>query len=523
MRLLPAVALVLAGCFPEGEDGGGTPGASAAGTGTGCVEANLVAQCPPGSSPDLSAAATSACEGRIDALLSGAGGSVHAACRGEGECLVVCNFDSPCACGVERITHEGIFCVDCQGASACGNAFCEGGEDPDSCPVDCAAACSAGMQRCNGPHREDCNARGTWERVECRDDQACEVNSYGVACQPFLSPSGGTYGGTGWQDVALDGEPADLYFAARRLGCPAGQFFCVPLAWVDDDTVLGVQGRNVVLMSARGTDAETLPLAGQPEQIGFDSPWVAVSARQPIFYNVVTRQQRSAEAIVDDITPLEWGGATVDSAHRRAAVGFAATRQPFVTIYSLADGRVEAMLRYAAPGLEQPAASLAFSPDGTLLAELRPEGRLIVWNVEERKHTHLIDLENDPRGFPTPGRQVAFTRGAGPYVVMTSTAWAEIWDLDAGARVRRADGRQANGFANLFALSPDGRIIATSVSPYGGVSLLFLASGQHIRVLGSGTPVGGMVNDLYPGAFAPDGRRFALGAFLYTAGDPGGP
>ena len=492
-------------------DDPGTPGTNGANTGISCAESDLIAQCPPGSSPDLSAQATSACEGQVDIPLVGEGGSVHAACKGQSECLVVCNFDIPCTCGLDRITREGVFCVDCAGAAACGNAKCEGGEDPATCPVDCAMVCSAGQQRCNGRNREDCNGQGSWETVECRDDQACELQG-GVACQPFLSPSGGTWPGTGWETLHLPADPADIYFAETEFACPGNSGACTPVGWVDDTTLLGTIGAGLALLPTDGRSAEMLSVSIPQAGLGLGLPWVVTSDRQPVLFNLDTRQSRTAEPVVDDVTPLLTGGVAVDATRGRAAVAFAANGQPFVALYTLADARIEAMLRYAAPGLTSAAAALAFSPDGQLLAELRPEGRTIVWNVAERKHTRLIDLEIDPQGFSNPGVAVAFTAGVGPLLLATTSAWVEIWDLEENKRVRRSEGRALEGFGGRFSLSPDGRIAASLAAGVGGVGLYLVPSLNFVRTLGADLQAGAGM-----GVFSADGRRLAVGKYVFTS------
>lgn len=415
-------------------DDPGTPGTNGANTGISCAESDLIAQCPPGSSPDLSAEATSAREGRVDIPLVGEGGSVHAAC-----------------------------------------------------PVDCAMVCSAGQQRCNGRNREDCNGQGTWETVECRDDQACELQG-GVACQPFLSPSGGTWPGTGWETLDLPADPADIYFAETEFACPGNAGACTPVGWVDDTTLLGTIGAGLALLPTDGGSAEmlsvTIPLAG----LGLGLPWVVTSDRQPVLFNVDTRQSRTAEPVVDDVTPLLTGGVAVDAARGRAAVAFAANGQPSVALYTLADARIEAMLRYAAPG------------------------RTIVWNVAERKHTRLIDLEIDPQGFSNPGVAVAFTAGVGPLLLATTSAWVEIWDLEENKRVRRSEGRALDGFGGRFSLSPDGRIAASLAAGVGGVGLYLVPSLNFVRTLGADLQAGAGM-----GVFSDDGRRLAVGKYVFTS------
>jgi hypothetical protein len=520
LTTLAAMALTACGLGAADSGGDKTPGTSGTNTGLGCVESDLIAQCPPGSNPDLNASATSECEGQANILLSGDGGSIEAACRGTGECLVVCNFQVPCDCGVDAITTEGIFCTPCTEASACGDAVCEGGEDQNTCPVDCAASCAPNTRRCNGRNREDCNGQGQWETVTCREDQACEVGPGGVACVAYLSPAGGTWPGTGWEDITLPGDPAEVYFPEAEIGCSTSPGNCLPLAFLEDGRLLGTYGGTLAILSTQGAEPEALPVNTQGFSAGVDLPWVVAPARQPELFNLDTRQKRTAEAVVDDVTELQWGAAAVDAAHNVGAVSFVAAGQPFVALYDLETAKITGMLRYAQSDHVRAASSLAFSPDGQLLAELRPEGMCIVWNVAERKHTRLIVMEWDPRAFPIAAIQVAFTRGLGPYLILTNQARAEVWDLDVPERVRLSEARSRNGFSDVFNVSPDGRLVAAAAADIGGLGLYYVDSFEFIRSLVA-LPVNvgqvGAFRSLPYGIFSPDGRKIAAGNLVFSS------
>lgn len=150
------------------------PGEEGAAVGATCVESDLVAQCPPGSNPVLGAAAESSCtvDGELD--LVNESGAVTGRCYGSGTCRVACRFSSPCPCGVDAVTREGVFCTDCALASACGNGRCEGGESHLTCPDDCAADCTPGEERCQGKDREACSGAGRWMLLACSEGETCE-------------------------------------------------------------------------------------------------------------------------------------------------------------------------------------------------------------------------------------------------------------------------------------------------------------------------------------------------------------
>ncbi len=185
--LVVAVALLCAAC--EG------PGEEAAGVGEACAESDLISQCPPGSNPILGATAESMCSASASIDLTTESGSVSGRCFGQGTCRVVCQFSSPCLCGVDSVTQDGVFCTSCDGAAACGNGVCEGGETPADCPNDCAGDCTAGQERCQGLNRESCDGTGHWTLLACDAGQACQVGGDGLtSCVRNDIASGGQTG-----------------------------------------------------------------------------------------------------------------------------------------------------------------------------------------------------------------------------------------------------------------------------------------------------------------------------------------
>lgn len=163
--------IVLLGCEDPASDGAT------------CEEAALALQCPPGSMPLVGAQARDLCAAGVEVV--GTEGEITGRCLSEQSCQVVCRFDDPCRCGVDRITEEGVFCTPCEGALACGDGICAGGEDPATCPEDCGPRCAAGQQRCNGVLREECSLQGRYERLACPAGEVCvEVAADRVDCRP---------------------------------------------------------------------------------------------------------------------------------------------------------------------------------------------------------------------------------------------------------------------------------------------------------------------------------------------------
>ena len=142
-----------------------------------CAEDDLIAQCPPGSDPRLDAESTAQCDGSGSLNLIERSGSFTAACAGEGTCVVLCQFRDPCECGVDVITSDQLVCTDCEERAACGNGVCEGGEGPDTCPLDCTGECTPGEERCNGDSREACGNDGQWDQLACPEGETCSDES----------------------------------------------------------------------------------------------------------------------------------------------------------------------------------------------------------------------------------------------------------------------------------------------------------------------------------------------------------
>ena len=172
--LLIALALTL-GCSPT-EDGADTAAA--------CLESELARQCPRGSDPILGAMATELCEASASGDIETTSGAVSGRCYGEGGCQVICQFSDPCRCGVERITEDGVVCVDCQTVASCGDGVCEDGETDTECPEDCGAVCDPGQQRCDGAFIQVCNLNGRYDTLPCPTDEVCvEIDATSVDCQ----------------------------------------------------------------------------------------------------------------------------------------------------------------------------------------------------------------------------------------------------------------------------------------------------------------------------------------------------
>ncbi|MCA9528418.1 MAG: hypothetical protein KC549_19170 [Myxococcales bacterium] len=172
------LGVALIGC----DDGGAGAPADGADAGVGgCNLPALVAQCPLGTSPAAGEQAEARCAEAVGGLTRDGQDAVSGQCQGAEGCRVLCQFAVPCACGVESVTSDGVICASCEGAAACGNGRCEGGEDPVNCPIDCGPECEGDERRCDGTALEECNLQGRWDRLPCPAGEICVVEG-GAHC-----------------------------------------------------------------------------------------------------------------------------------------------------------------------------------------------------------------------------------------------------------------------------------------------------------------------------------------------------
>lgn len=227
-----------------------------------CNESDLIAQCPPGSSPLLGSAAQSACGGAVGIDLTNEQGAVNGRCLGSAQCIVACQFSAPCPCGVTAVTREGVFCTPCNQTAACGNTLCEGGEDPQSCPEDCGRQCSPGEARCAGDSAQEvCDNRGRWESIACPSGEVCQaIRENQVVCRRDDVLVGVNPG----EDPNIEPERAErfvLYVSQiPEMGQAAQDVDATALVWEAGFTVLEPVPRSggAKLTLALGQDAQSV-------------------------------------------------------------------------------------------------------------------------------------------------------------------------------------------------------------------------------------------------------------------------
>lgn len=496
------------GCMSAGDNGGNggeerTP--PPGGGGTGCDFTALAAQCPPSSRPLFGEDAAVRCRQGIEGGEGYETGLDAGFCGGQGLCVFACNFENPCDCGVDRVTTEGVFCVNCADASACGNGICEPGESPETCPVDCAPVCTSEDQRCNGTDVETC-VGGRWTREECQVGSACFF--FGGQQRAWCAPRAAVFE-EGLSTLEPPRVPAtdwrEYVYPRGQLRCDGWE--CLHQRFLEGGDASLVRGFNV----GRGTggferyDHEArvfAPLTIVPPIEDELRGEACTAARQPTEYvDPQTGGRTPLETFVDDTVPLvcrSW-------LHRPSLDRVYATmtldgRFELLGIWQLSTGRLLRVLRFADPEMDVAEHGLLHvSEDGALalqsftLASSAPGGRptrTVVWNVE--RGTYAGVLEQPVRSLQPGGHRVLVAQGEGQVLDM---ATGEVW--------MRPRGETLHGF------TPDGRFVHGVSPDVHGVERLALFSVDDGRLFHR-FPMQG------EGRFSVDGRWLLVGTALFS-------
>jgi WD40 repeat protein len=147
---------------------------------------------------------------------------------------------------------------------------------------------------------------------------------------------------------------------------------------------------------------------------------------------------------------------------------------------------------------KDPLLTLAFSPDGNLLAVAGERGRVWLWDLAAG------ELRHELKGFGASAKGIAFTPD-GRQVVAGGPGAVLGWDAATGELVAHA--WRNTSVLEDFALSLDGRL-AVVAARSGGVDCLKWPEGRKLWHLKRTE-----VEMFYALAFAPDGGTLALGGF----------
>lgn len=137
--------------------------------------------------------------------------------------------------------------------------------------------------------------------------------------------------------------------------------------------------------------------------------------------------------------------------------------------------------------------SLAFSPDGNVLASHSYDKTIKLWNLKSRQPIYSINTESDCC------TTVAITPN-GENLISTGTDCIKIWSLPTGELLRTLS--KDLDYVRSFAISPDGETLVTCGNPY--LKVWDLNSGKLIHTLTFEQPI--------TVSFSPNGKLLASGS-----------
>ncbi len=200
-----------------------------------------------------------------------------------------------------------------------------------------------------------------------------------------------------------------------------------------------------------------------------------------------------------EVTELaRWGKGTIESVNYSPdGETIAVASSLGIFFYSASDGRQARFI-----DTEEGITSVAFSPDGTLLAAGSEDGAVELWNVLTGALARVL-ISHDSMISPAV-YHLAFSPDGKTFAEVSDERMINIWDISNGALIRTL---QAENTILDLAFSPDGRILAVDT---GIVELWDVPNEKSICTIWD--KIWGEKN-IFPHsiAFSPDGKLIALG------------
>jgi len=163
-----------------------------------------------------------------------------------------------------------------------------------------------------------------------------------------------------------------------------------------------------------------------------------------------------------------------------------------ITLWDVANGTELRTLSVPKPSV----LSVAFSPDGQILASGLSDGTIKLWDVATGTEIRTL------RGHTGAVNSVAFSPDGKTLASGSNDDTIKLWDVATGTEIRTLRGRAGEVYFVVF--SPDGKILASG-SAAKTIKLWDVATGTEIRTLA-------WHDSLFnPVAFSPDGKILALG------------